>query len=416
MTTRENKSAVWPRRLVSVLVAVTALGAAAFVWGIAGGSSQRAWQIYLVNYLFWLGVAVAGVVLAALWCVTHSVWGKAFQGVAVAGVGFFPVSIILFVPLILAGGSLFPWVEGERGHRERWMEPVFVFGRDSLGLLVLLVLAALFAYYRIRPVVGANWGLGQQAEGEAGALNGWRRLLVRGWQGVEAEQVGSERKLCRLAPVLFIVYALVFSLLALDLVNALDPHWYSTLFGGYFFFGSLYASLAWLAVLSVFVFRAGPERGLLAPEFLHPLGKLLFGFCMFHGMLFFSQYLPIWYGNLPEEIEFVVVRSQEGFWPVVSSAFVLASLLLPFSILLSRAVKEHPHSLAGVAGLVLVGMWLDRFVLVVPSLWHADEFPFGWLETAITAGFAALILLCYWGFSRLFPLVHYEPSQLSSSH
>jgi hypothetical protein len=137
---------------------------------------------------------------------------------------------------------------------------------------------------------------------------------------------------------------------------------------------------------------------------------------MFHGMLFYSQYLPIWYGNLPHEIEFVIVRSHEGWWPWVSTAFLLASLLLPFVILLRRPIKENPRPLAAVALLVLAGMWLDRFVLVVPSLWHEHEFPFGLLELAVTAGFAALVLLCYWGFSRFFPLLHYDPAHLPTSH
>ena len=414
MTTSENQAALWPRGLLGALTALVLVGAGAFLAGIAGGSALRAWQIYLVNYLFWSGVAVGGVVLAAIWHVTNSVWGKAFQGVAVAGAGFFPASLVLFVPLILAGGALFPWVNGPPGHRDWWLNPKFVFTRDSLSLLALFVLAAAFVYFRVRPVVGGRW---EKTHGRAADRpQAPAPRLCRGWQGLAAEQLRSERMLWRLAPVLFIVYALVFTLLAFDLVQALDPHWYSTLFGGYFFFGSIYAGLAWLAVVSVFLFRSGAPRGLLAPVFLHPLGKLLFGFAMFHGMLFYSQYLPIWYANLPEETEFVIVRSHEGWWPVFSWAFLLASLLLPFCILLSRAVKEHPRSLFGVSVLVLAGMWLDKYVLVVPSLWHQAEVPFGWLEAAITAGFAALVLLCYWAFSRYVPLQHYEPAQITSHH
>jgi len=393
VTPRETSNVAWPATVVGGLAALALLGAIAFVVGVAGAAPLRAWQIYLVNYLFWSGVAVGGVVLVGIWHVSSSVWGRVFQGVAVAGVSFFPAALVLFVPLIIASGTLFPWVHDSPPHRAGWMDPAFVFARDGLGLLALLVLAAAVAYYRLRPVAGQNW---------------------RGWQGEAAEQARSNQVLSRLSPVLFIVYALVFSLLGFDLVQALDPHWYSTLFGAYFFFGSLYAGLAWVAVLSAISFRAGAARSALAPVYLHPMGKLLFGFCMFHGMLFYSQYLPIWYGNLPHEIEFVIVRSQEGLWPWVSTAFLLTSLLLPFVILLRRPIKENPRPLAAVALLVLVGMWLDRFVLVVPSLWHEHEFPFGLLELAVTAGFAALVLLCYWAFSRFFPLLHYDPAHLPS--
>lgn len=391
MTTHGNRAASWPRSVLGALVALAVLGAVAFAVGVTGRSALRAWQIYLVNYLFWSGIAVAGVVLAAIWHVSNSGWGKAFQGVAVAGAGVFPAVLVLFLPLPAAGGELFPWIEGTEAYRAAWMQPTFVFLRNGLGLLALLALASVVVYYRLRPVVGERW---------------------KNWRGQAEEQARSERMLSRLAPVLFIAYALVLSLMAFDLVQALDPHWFSTLFGGYYFFGSLYAGLAWLAVLGVVLFRAGAAQAVLAPEYLHPLGKLLFGFVMFHGMLFFSQYLPIWYGNLPHEIEFVAVRSYEGSWPAVSWAFILASLLLPFALLLSRKVKRNPRWLLGVSLLVLVGMWLDKFVLVVPSVWHEHQFPFGWLEASVTAGFAALVLLCYWGFSRFFPLLHYEPAQL----
>ncbi len=292
------------------------------------------------------------------------------------------------------------------------MAPGFVFTRDGLSLLALLVLSSVVAFYRLRPFAGARW--------EQAGRKGVAPAYLRGWLGIEAEQERSGRMLTRLAPVLFVVYALVFSLLAFDLVQPLDPHWYSTLLGGYFFFGAVYAGLAWLGVLSVLFFRRGPERAALASPYLHPIGKLLFGFCMFHGMLFFSQYLPIWYGNLPHEIEFVIVRSYQepGHppWPWLSLAFLLTSLLLPFCLLLSRSVKTKPALLAGVAGVILVGMWLDRYLLVVPSVWHEQELPLGWLEVAVTAGFAALVLLCYYAFSRVFPLLHYDPDHLPAYH
>ncbi|MBI2956984.1 MAG: polysulfide reductase NrfD [Acidobacteria bacterium] len=391
------QTAPLPGGVVALLVLVVLAGGAAFLAGVSGSAelSLRAWQIYLVNYVFWTGVTAAGVVLVGIWQVTNSNWGKAFQGVAVAGAGFFPAALLLFLLLIAAGEKLFPWMRETKPHREVWLQPAFVFSRNAVALLVFFVLAGAVVYYRLRPVAAVN---GVSPERRA------------------AEQARAGRVIARLAPVLFIVYALVFSLVGFDLVMALDPHWVSTLFGGYIFFGALYAGLAWLAVVAVLFFRRGAAAGLLAPHFLHPVGKLMFGFCMFHGMLFFSQYLPIWYGNLPEEIEFVVVRTHEEPWAWFSLAFLFASLVLPFIILISRPVKKNPRGLLVAALIVLTGMWLDKFVLVVPSLWHAHEVPLGWLEAAITAGFAALVLLCYWGFARFFPLVHYQPEEITSHH
>ncbi|MFQ5695245.1 MAG: hypothetical protein ACE5HB_04580, partial [Terriglobia bacterium] len=324
-------SVSFPRSAVLVAAVLTAVGAGAFVLALLNGAAPRAWQIYLVNYLFWTSLAVGGVVLAAVWQLSSAIWGKAFQGLAVAGAGFLPVSLLLFLPLTLAGESLFPWIREPEPHLVTWMSAGFVFTRNGLALAVLFAVAVAFVYYRLR---------------QSGAVP---------VAGGEYEQQEAGRRACVLAPVLCLVYVLVFSLLAFDLVQALDPHFYSTLFGGYFFFGGLYAALAWVAVLAAWLYRAGPARGALTPGFLHPMGKLLFGFALFHGMLYFSQYLPIWYGNLPHEIEFVIIRSREGFWPVVSAASMIFCLFLPFTILLSRAVKENPFTLAGVAVIVLVG-------------------------------------------------------------
>ncbi|MGH9787230.1 MAG: hypothetical protein ACRD4U_00830 [Candidatus Acidiferrales bacterium] len=386
MNESPNAQIEWPRPLLGVLAVLAMTGAVAFIVGATGGAAQRAWQIYLVNYVFWTGIAVAGVVLTAIWHITSSIWGKAYQGLAVAGAGFFPAALVLFLPLTLAGATLFPWVERTTPHREVWLDPTFVFARNGLALAALFALAWAFVRLRLRAASPASGGASEE----------------------------TQRRLSRLAPVLCVVYALVLSLVAFDLIMPLDPHFISTLFGGYYFFGSLYAGLAWLAVLAVLLLRGEATRGLLAPRFLHPMGKLLFGFCMFHGMLFFSQYLPIWYGNLPEETEFVVRRSHEAPWPWFSLALLMLSLLLPFVILISRPVKIHPRGLAAAAGIVLVGMWLDKYLLIVPSIWHQHEAPLGLLELAVTAGFASLMLLSYWAFSRRFPLVHYSAADIQS--
>jgi hypothetical protein len=100
----------------------------------------------------------------------------------------------------------------------------------------------------------------------------------------------------------------------------------------------------------------------------------------------------------------------------VSLAFLLLSLLLPFSILLSKTVKTRPRALAAVAFLPLAGMWLDKYLLVVPSLTHEHYHPAWWLETAVTAGFAALVLLSVWAYSRFLPLLLHDSHDLHYGH
>ena len=136
----------------------------------------------------------------------------------------------------------------------------------------------------------------------------------------------------------------------------------------------------------------------------HDLGKLIFGFCVLWTYLFWCQYLPIWYGNLPEETGFLAVRLFDEPWAAVSFSVLLLNFLLPFPILLLQWVKRAPTALAGISALILVGMWLERYVLVVPSVWQEDWLPLGWVELGMLLGFFALFTLAFRAWMRIFPI------------
>ncbi|MCY4119414.1 MAG: hypothetical protein OXG72_00630, partial [Acidobacteria bacterium] len=145
---------------------------------------------------------------------------------------------------------------------------------------------------------------------------------------------------------------------------------------------------------------------------LHDLGKLLFGFCILWAYLFWSQYLVIWYGDLAEETEFVYHR-MHGAWEPVAWAVFAMTFAGPFVVLLSRAVKTWVPGLTTVAAVVLAGMWLERFVLVVPSLWHGEGVPLGLPELPVTAGVAGLFVLSYAAFLDRFPALPVSDPRLA---
>lgn len=416
-----------------------ALGLLVFVLGVVRGEAQRAWQIYLVNWLFWSGFAVTGVVLAAIWRATNSVWGPRLRGVALATFGFAPAALFSFLPLVAAGHYIFPWMEHPVPHRAAWLQPGFVLTRNFLALAVLLGLCGIYVYFLLRPGVGA-----------AGAGNSrLRAWLARDFSGFGAEYARADYILRRLTPILLVVYCLVFSLFAFDLIMPLDPHFYSTLFGGYFFVTTLYAGIALLSVLLAWWIKSAPQLAdWFSKDARHQLGKLTFGFAMLYGLVFWSQYLVFWYGNLPEEIPFVILRQNYMPWKPLSYAMLFLVLLIPFAVLISAEVKKKPLAMGIIGGVILLGMWLERYVLVVPSLWgggtHALEaaargaanpastaasaagvvhaaadgvlaasgqggayevsLPLGWLEIAVTLAFAAAFVLSYAAFARHFPL------------
>jgi len=210
-----------------------------------------------------------------------------------------------------------------------------------------------------------------------------------------------------LSPLIAIVYAFVLSLLAFDLIMSLDPHWYSTLFGAYYFISSFYVALAALYLLSqIFLRFSGSRerlRAYLHPHHIHDLGKLVFAFCLFTGYLFFVQFLVIWYGNLPEETRYVILRVHFTPWQPLGWVILGLIFAVPFVGLLRRKSKMNPWVIMIVSGMVLAGMWLERFILVAPSLWKGEELPLGLLEVLISAGFLGLMALSLDAFLRRVP-------------
>lgn len=359
-----RKPEYFPVSTLWLLGLIFLIGAVMFIQAINGPGALRAWQIFLVNFLFWTGISQAGAVFSAVLYVTNAQWGKPIRSIAEGMVAFLPLSLLFFPMVFLGLDILFPWIHGSaRGlhgsiaeEKVFWLHPPFHIVRDGIALLLLSGLSLVFVYYSL---------------------------------------AGRERTPRILSPILLILYVLVYTLVAFDLVMALDPHWISTLFGWYFFIGNFYAGLATIAILAVLLRRRFALEERIAPPVLHDLGKLIFGFSLFWVYLFWSQYLTIWYGNLPEETEYIIVRVREFPWTYLSWAVLVLAWIIPFLGLLGRNAKRNPLTLFLVSAMVVIGIWLERYLLVVPSLWHQGTLPVGWIELFITLGFFAAFAFSY---------------------
>lgn len=388
-----------PRLLLQVLIAVAAAGAVYFIWGATGQSRIRAWQIYLVNFLFWSGIAQAGVIFSAVLQVTGARWGRPLKRIAEGMASFLPISFVLFLIIFLGSETIFPWVREPIEAKQAWLNLPFAFARGAIGLLILYGLSFLYIYYSLRPDIG------MAREMALGWTRGFPSKLISGWRGLEVERERSQKAMSVLAPVVLIAYAVIFSLMAFDLIMSLDPEWYSTLFGAYFFVGNFYLGLATLAIASVIASKYLPFEGYFSKSLYHDLGKLIFAFCMLTGDFFWSQFLVIWYGNLPEEVGFVFLRVKEMPWAALSYMVLGLSYFGPFLVLLSREVKRNANRLAAVSAVILFGMWVERYLLVVPSMWPERTIALGPMEVLITLGFFSLMVLSFLLFSKTFPLI-----------
>jgi Ni/Fe-hydrogenase subunit HybB-like protein len=357
------------------------IGMVSFVIGISGPQAQRVWQAYLINFVFWFGMAAGSILFVAILNMTHARWGRPLKRLAEALGAFLPVSFILFWLLYGGRTSVFPWIHEPVHGKEKWLNVPFLFARDGIGIFVLTAVATALIGFSVRS------DSVRLSDGRTPDPNlSWKRQIA-------------------LSPVLGILYALVLSLLAFDLIMSLDPHWTSTLFGGYFFVGSFYIALAALTFLSALLRKTSDLEPMLRPRHFHDLGKLLFGFCMMTGYLFYSQFLVVWYGNLPEETRYVIERIRQHPWVPLPWIILGTCFAVPFFVLLVKKLKMNPRALMGTSVIILIGMWLERFLLVSPSLWKSETIPLGVIECSITAGFLGSVGLTVILFLRKFPLL-----------
>ena len=389
-----------------VLRCLAVLGGLAFLYGIAFGDAVRAWQALLVNFLFFGGLAQAGVVFSCILQVTSARWGRPLKRVAEATIAFLPVAFVLLLVLLAGTSSWAPWVHHPVEAKTPWLNVPFFVLRELLAFVVLSGFSLRYVYRSLRPDIGMLDESGQRP------ATGLPARLIEGWRGLDSERAIGQRRQTRWAVAVLLAYGWVFTLIAFDFVMALDPHWFSTLLGGYYFIGNLLIGLAFLVGVAAAGRRQLGIAGYVGRHHLHDLGKLLFGFCILWAYLFWSQYLVIWYGDLAEETEFVYHRMHGAWAPVAWTVFAM-TFAGPFVVLLSRAVKTWVPGLTAVAGAVFAGMWLERFILVAPSLWHGEGVPLGPLEILVTAGVSSLFVLSYTTFLDLFPTVTVSDPRLA---
>jgi hypothetical protein len=354
-----------------VLWVLAGLGGAAFVGGLLLGSGPRTWATFLVNLLFWSGLAVAGPAIAGIFELTEARWAGRLRRIATTPVAFLPVSFALFVVLMFGLAVLYPWVSHPVPKKVAWLNVPFLVIRTLVGVGLLYWVSVRFAQ-----AVHAS---------PAGA----------------AEEPGRATR-ARLAVVLLFLYVIVGSLLGYDLIMSLDPQWFSGLFGGCFVVGTIYSGFAFLVLLTAALSR-GRAEWVLPPKEMQDLAKLVFATSILWMYFFWSQYLVIWYGNVPVETRYVLARFFADPWRTMAIVAFVIGWLIPFAYLLGRLTGRPPERhgvLVGVACLSLAAIFIERSVLVFPSVLRTPTFPYGVADVLITVGFVALFLLSY---TRLAP-------------
>lgn len=383
-----------PRLLFVVLLLLIGLGIVTFVFRVMGPNAKEAWQIYLVNFIFWTGVAFAGIVFSCALRMTSGRWGRPLLRISEGLGSFVPVSFILLLILLFIGKDhVLPYATVHYHHpKDIWLNMSFVAARNVIGFLLLSTLGLIYLYYSLRQDLG---GLGDRVSG----ICGW---IASGWKD-EEDRRECWNKLSKLAPAIAITYAAVLSLIAWDFMMSLDPEWFSTLFGPYYFIASLLAAMAATIILSAFVRKYLHLQDYITQFQYYDIGKLFLGFSMFWVYLMFSQYLAIWYANMPEETGFVIARTRVEPFRTLSWVVLSCCFFFPFISLIPRTNKVVAPILVSIVSVSFIGLWLEKFLLVTPSF--TNEINLGLTQILITVGFLASFILTFLLFIRTFPII-----------
>ncbi len=387
------------QRLPAVIFGALVLaGAWAFVTGISGPRALRCWQAYLVNFVFWTGTVFGSVLFVAVINMTNAHWARPLKRFAEAPGAFIPVLFLLFWPIYGGREILFSWIHAPAEGKEGWLSVPFLFARDGVSLLLLGAVSLALIFFSVRGDMKLHarkpW---KKKEGDprfpspapslsGAASRGWRMQLV-------------------LSPLVGISYAVVLSLLAFDLIMSLDPEWISTLFGAYYFIGGFYTALAAIAALSYLAMNFMGMDRFIGPRHFYDLGKLLLAFCLVTGDFFYSQFLVIWFGNLPDETGYVILRVNHAPWVTLAWSVLIACFVMPFFILLSRKLKHRPRFMLLLSAAIMIGMWFERFLLIAPSLTKGESLDLGLPEALISAGFFGAVALTVMLFLKWVPLL-----------
>lgn len=350
-------------------VAPIGLGLALLAISIVGWiqDAPQFYFSYLVGWTFLLTTAIGGVFFLIFQHLTKAAWSVVVRRINEAIVWAFPLLFLLGLPLLFGMHDLYHWTHAELYDPNSPSYDAILAGKQSY-LNVPFWSARMVVYFLIWSFISYKLyalSIQQDATGDPDIPS--RLRTVSAWG----------------LPVMAVTTAFA----SYDILMSLDPHWFSTIFGVYFFIGGTLCAVAVMTFLSIAFQNAGMLKGVITAEHYQDLGKYMFGFTVFWAYIAFSQYMLIWYGGIPEEIAWYQHRLVGG-WGWHSAFLLLLHFVVPFFILIARAPKRMPFLMAVMSVWFMVMHWFDLHWISMPVL--NDTAGFHWLDFTCWLGLASL--------------------------
>ncbi len=330
--------------------------------------TERAFYNYLIMFMFIASVALGSLAIVALEYMAGAIWSTPFRRIAEFLSAPIPLLLILVIPIILGAHTMYHWTHTEAVANDALLQSKSSYLNMNFFLIriAICILLWIFFYY----ILLRNSRL-QDGSGD----------------------VKFTRRNIKLSVAFAPLFVVSITFIAIDLMMSLEPHWYSTIYGVYYLAGTLVAGLAAFAFTSVLTIENKLLDSRISNRHLHSLGVLLFGLNVFWAYIAFSQFLLIWYADLPEETFWFMSR-MTGSWAYLSLALVFIHFLIPFLILVPSRSKTDFKTLKTMGIWLLFAHYLDLYWLVMPTF-SREGVVLGWVELGFPLAAAGLIIVLF---------------------
>lgn len=374
----QEEKFVVPARIRNISFGLMAIGLVAIVLGLMT-DSHRFWANFLLNNWYFLGVALMGTLFLATQSVSNAGWSAGFKRIPEAMAGFLPYAYAGFAIIILS--ILMHW-----NHTYHWTHEGIAdqfLADGSVNPEFDEIIAEKVAYLNMPFLIGrvvvifALWFLFNRAM----RRNSLAEDLQGGFKMLKRNKT--------LSAIFLPVFAVSWAMMSWDFIMSIDTHWFSTIFWVYHFAAAWVTAISIIALTVVLLRRAG-YLSIVSDHHMHDLGKFMFAFSIFWTYIWLSQFLLIFYANIPEES----IYYQERFEHFKALFFInlFINFIVPFLLFMTRGSKRNERMMIFVAVLLIIGKWIDLYVGIMPGAVGAHAH-IGFIEIGMFLGFIGLFML-----------------------
>jgi hypothetical protein len=392
-----------PGSLKTMALVAALVGIGVFAMGLFTNPA-RAWQAVQYNWTYFAAISTAGTAFAAVQRIVTGRWSRPIVRFAEGFYGFVPIAFVILIALLFFSGEHVYTFRGREAvptaEKAAYLSNGYFLLRGLFFFGAIVVIQGLFIWNSVKmdvavmPEYGAKWAAGLRAKMRAA------------WTGDERRELHTQHSAQgKLAVAVCMAFVIGWCFMAWDYSMSISLHFQQTMYAWIVFMTGWVNMIMVISLLCMWWRNHLDMKDVVTMNQMWDLGKLGFAFTAFVGYISFSQYLVIWYGNMPEETHFYRLRLS-GVWKPVTQLIPIFGFVLPFFGLISKAAKMYLPTFVLFAVCSLIGVYLHRYMEIYPSIYgEATSLPFGLQEIGTTVGFLGLWAFSYFSFMDAFPVM-----------